>query len=95
MRIAFNLVRDHTKSLKFRFWKTVAASTVDVEDLSQYVPSRSELSGSAVAGSGESADDSGCFEEAYSPGKEASLVMRFVEEMELGGDCGSDRECRF
>ena len=26
MRIAFNLVRDHTKSQKFRFWKSAAAT---------------------------------------------------------------------
>src|ERR1700730_5347085 len=39
MRIAFNLVRDHTKSLKFRFWKRVAVSAVDVADLGHYLPS--------------------------------------------------------
>src|ERR1700732_5573234 len=39
MRIAFNLVRDHTKSQKFRFWKSAAASAIDASDVSQYLAS--------------------------------------------------------
>src|ERR1700730_3549299 len=39
MRIAFNLVRDHTKSQKFRFWKKAAASAIDASDVSHYLPS--------------------------------------------------------
>ena len=31
MRIAFNLVRDHTKSQKFRFWKNAAATAIDAQ----------------------------------------------------------------
>jgi RNA polymerase sigma-70 factor (ECF subfamily) len=34
MRIAFNLVRDHTKSQKFRFWKNAAATAIDAQDVS-------------------------------------------------------------
>ncbi len=39
MRIAFNLVRDHTKSLKFRFWKNAAATALDARDVSQHLAS--------------------------------------------------------
>jgi RNA polymerase sigma-70 factor, ECF subfamily len=39
MRIAFNLVRDHTKSQKFRLWKTAAVTAVDAHDLSQHLAS--------------------------------------------------------
>src|ERR1700687_1124634 len=39
MRIAFNLVRDHTKSQKFRFWKKAAATAVDAHDVSQHLAS--------------------------------------------------------
>src|ERR1700687_3415532 len=39
MRIAFNLVRDHTKSQKFRFWKKAAANAVDPHDVSQHLAS--------------------------------------------------------
>src|SRR5882757_4544400 len=39
MRIAFNLVRDHTKTQKFRFWKNTQTSAVDVDELSRSLPS--------------------------------------------------------
>jgi len=39
MRIAFNLVRDHTKTQKFRFWKTTQSSSIDVNELGNYLPS--------------------------------------------------------
>src|SRR6266481_1353515 len=32
MRIAFNLVRDYTKTQKFRFWKSTQSSAVDVNE---------------------------------------------------------------
>ena len=39
IRIAFNLIRDHTKSQKFRFWKKAAATAVDAHDVSQHLAS--------------------------------------------------------
>ena len=39
MRIAFNLVRAHTKRQRFRFWKSAAASAIDASDVSQYLAS--------------------------------------------------------
>ncbi|HSS99787.1 MAG TPA: RNA polymerase sigma factor [Terriglobales bacterium] len=39
MRIAFNLVRDHTKTLKFRFWKNVQTTAINVDELGHYLPS--------------------------------------------------------
>src|SRR5712692_1043531 len=39
MRIAFNLVRDHTKSQKFRFWKNAAATAIDANDVRQHLAS--------------------------------------------------------
>ncbi len=39
MKIAFNLVRDHTKTLKFRFWKNVQTTAVNVDELGHYLPS--------------------------------------------------------
>jgi len=43
MRIAFNLIRDHTKSQKFRFWKRAAASAVDAGELSLHLASQRQL----------------------------------------------------
>jgi RNA polymerase sigma-70 factor, ECF subfamily len=40
MRIALNLLRDHTRTQRFRFWKRASASAVDVSDVSEHVPNR-------------------------------------------------------
>jgi RNA polymerase sigma-70 factor (ECF subfamily) len=40
MRIALNLVRDHTRTDRFRFWKRVSKTAVDVSDISSHVPHR-------------------------------------------------------
>ena len=39
IRIALNLARDHTRTGRFRFWKHVSASAVDVDDVAASVPS--------------------------------------------------------
>lgn len=83
MRIAFNLVRDHTKSLKFRFWKTVAASAVDVEDLGHYVPSRAS-SPEAQLLAREKVQMIQVALKKLSSRQRSVFVMRFVEEMDLG-----------
>jgi len=38
MRIAVNLVRDHTRTNRFRFWKRAGANSVDVTDVAQHLP---------------------------------------------------------
>ena len=83
MRIAFNLVRDHTKSLKFRFWKKVAASSVDVEDLGQYVPGGAS-SPEAQLLAREKVQMIQVALNKLSPRQRSVFVMRFVEEMDLG-----------
>ena len=83
MRIAFNLVRDHTKSLKFRFWKTVAASAVDVEDFGHYVPSRAS-SPEAQLLAREKVQMIQVALKKLSSRQRSVFVMRFVEEMDLG-----------
>lgn len=40
MRIALNLIRDHTRTDRFRFWKRVSETAVDVADVSEHVPHR-------------------------------------------------------
>lgn len=40
MRIALNLIRDHTRTDRFRFWKRVSKTAVDVSDISSHVPHR-------------------------------------------------------
>ncbi len=40
IRIALNLARDHTRTGRFRFWKHVSNSSVDVADVAASVPHR-------------------------------------------------------
>jgi RNA polymerase sigma-70 factor, ECF subfamily len=38
MRIAVNLLRDHTRTNRFRFWKRANANAVDVFEVAQHIP---------------------------------------------------------
>jgi RNA polymerase sigma-70 factor (ECF subfamily) len=40
IRIALNLARDHTRTGRFRFWKHLSTSAVDVDDIAASVPNR-------------------------------------------------------
>src|SRR6185437_6492804 len=40
IRIALNLARDHTRTGRFRFWKHVATTAVDVDDVAASIPNR-------------------------------------------------------
>jgi RNA polymerase sigma-70 factor (ECF subfamily) len=40
IRIALNLARDHTRTGRFRFWKHLSASAIDVAEVASTVPNR-------------------------------------------------------
>lgn len=40
MRIALNLIRDHTRTGRFRFWKRASETAVDVTAISDHIPHR-------------------------------------------------------
>ncbi len=82
MRIAFNLVRDHTKSQKFRFWKTAAASAIDAGEVSQYLPNGAS-SAEAHLIARESVNTVYTVLRELSGKQRSVFLMRFVEEMEL------------
>ncbi len=82
MRIAFNLVRDHTKSQKFRFWKKAAATAVDAHDVSQYLASEAS-SAEAQLIAKERVEMVHQTLQELSDKQRSVFVMRFVEEMDL------------
>src|SRR5450432_4275444 len=82
MRIAFNLVRDHTKSQKFRFWKTAAASAVDASDVSQYLPS-GDSSPEAQLIAKEKVKLVHETLRKLSAKQRSVFLMRFIEDMDL------------
>jgi RNA polymerase sigma-70 factor (ECF subfamily) len=82
MRIAFNLVRDHTKSQKFRFWKNAAATAIDANDVSQHLASRAASAEEQLIAKEQVETVHRALQELS--GKQRSIfVMRFVEEMGL------------
>jgi RNA polymerase sigma-70 factor, ECF subfamily len=82
MRIAFNLVRDHTKSQKFRFWKSAAASAIDASEVSQYLPSGATSAEAQLIARERVRMVYEALRELS--GKQRSIfLMRFVEEMDL------------
>ena len=82
MRIAFNLIRDHTKSQKFRFWKSAAASAIDASDVSQYLAS-GERSAEAQLIARERVQMVYKALQELSGKQRSIFLMRFVEEMDL------------
>src|SRR6266478_7860505 len=82
MRIAFNLVRDHTKSQKFRFWKNAAATAIDANDVSQHLASRAASAEEQLIAKEQVETVHRALQELS--GKQRSIfLMRFIEEMEL------------
>jgi RNA polymerase sigma-70 factor, ECF subfamily len=82
IRIAFNLVRDHTKSQKFRFWKKASATAIEASDVSHYLPSGASSPEAQLIAK----ERVKMVHEALQqlPGKQRSVfLMRFVEEMDL------------
>ena len=82
MRIALNLIRDHTRTDRFRFWKRVSETAVDVSDVSEHIPHR------------ESSPEAGLIAReqlalvwdsvAHLSDRQRNIfTLRFVEELEL------------
>jgi RNA polymerase sigma-70 factor, ECF subfamily len=82
IRIAFNLVRGHTKSQKFRFWKKAAATAVDAQDVSQHLASNAS-SAEAQLIAKERVEMIHQALQELSDKQRSVFVMRFVEDMDL------------
>jgi RNA polymerase sigma-70 factor, ECF subfamily len=82
IRIALNLARDHTRTGRFRFWKNLSASAIDVDEVAASLPNREgsaesqliaqqqvKLIWETVAG--------------LSSRQRTIFLLRFLEEMEI------------
>ena len=82
MRIALNLLRDHTRTQRFRFWKRASAAAVDVSDVSEHIPNHdSSLEDRLVA-----KEQLATVWEAVaqlSQRQRTIFILRFVEELDL------------
>jgi RNA polymerase sigma-70 factor (ECF subfamily) len=82
MRIALNLIRDYTRTDRFRFWKRVSETAVDVSDISSHVPHRdSSLESRLIA----SEQMTLVWESVaqLSDRQRSVFLLRFLEELEL------------
>ncbi|HEY4378999.1 MAG TPA: sigma-70 family RNA polymerase sigma factor [Acidobacteriaceae bacterium] len=82
IRIALNLARDHTRTGRFRFWKHIAASAVDVDEVAANIPNREGSAESQLIAQEQVkliwqtvAD--------LSPRQRTIFLLRFLEEMEI------------
>jgi len=82
IRIAFNLMRDHTGTEKFRFWKRVGRQAVDVTEVGERLAGR-ERTAEAQMLTRERLTAVWDAVETLSPRQRSVFLMRFVEEMEM------------
>jgi RNA polymerase sigma-70 factor (ECF subfamily) len=87
-RIAVNLMRDHLRSRSLRFWQKTRGSSLDVMDISDWVPDgRSSPESLTVARDRVAAVWRAVG--SLSPQQRTVFVLRFVEEMELDEIAGT------
>ncbi len=81
-RIALNLVRDHTRTNRFRFWRQAASTAIDAADLAAHLPSPASSIESSLIAREQLAlvwDTVATLSER----QRTVFLLRFVEELEL------------
>jgi RNA polymerase sigma-70 factor (ECF subfamily) len=82
MRIALNLLRDHTRTNRFRFWKKAGATAVDVADVASHIPQPGTSVEARIIASEQLALIWDTVAELSSRQREIFL-LRFVEGLEI------------
>jgi RNA polymerase sigma-70 factor (ECF subfamily) len=82
MRIAVNLVRDHTRSRRFQFWKNAKQAAVDSDRTHEWLPDRS-ISPEQRASVNEQVQAVWRATENLSERQRTVFVLRFVEDMNI------------
>ncbi len=82
MRIALNLVRDHTRTNRFRFWRQVARTAVDAQEIAAFLPAQKSSSEAAMIAHQQLVQ---VWETVATLTERQRVVflLRFVEELEL------------
>lgn len=81
-RIAVNLLRSHTRTETFRFWKRAAATAIDAEDLKVSLPSTSPSAETSLLAQEQLAQLWSAVE-LLSSRQRTIFLLRFVDELEL------------
>lgn len=80
--IAANLVRDHTRTQKFRFWKNVRNTAADVTEMAHMLSTREGTVERSLMAKEQVANVQQAMEK-LSPRQRSVFLMRFMEEMDL------------
>jgi RNA polymerase sigma-70 factor (ECF subfamily) len=80
--IAVNLIRDHQRTLKFRFWKQARATAVDVTDVASFIATDSSTPEAQLIAKQQVAKLSEILEN-LSANQRKVFLMKFFEEMDL------------
>lgn len=81
-RIALNLVRDHLRSRRMRFWQKTRDSAIDLVDISDWIPDTAVSAETAVL-QRERVKEIWKAVDELSRQQRTVFLLRFVEEMEL------------
>jgi RNA polymerase sigma-70 factor (ECF subfamily) len=81
-RIAVNLMRDHLRSRSLRFWQKTRGTSLDVMDISDWVPDGRSSPESVAVARNRVAEVWRALKD-LSAHQRTVFVLRFVEEMEL------------
>jgi len=81
-RIALNLVRDHTRTHRFRFWKRISVQAVDPADIAAFLPHPDALADSRLIAA-EQVTLLWQTVSTLSPRQRTIFLLRFIEEMDL------------
>lgn len=82
MTIAVNLIRDHFRIQKIKFWRTASATAIDVHEMAS-VLARDESSAESQLIAREQVARLGQIIETLSPKQRIVFLMRFTEEMDV------------
>lgn len=80
--IAVNLIRDHQRTQKFKFWKQAKATAVDVTDVASFIASESSSPEKQLIAKQQVAKLSGIIE-TLPLNQRTVFLMKFAEEMDL------------
>jgi RNA polymerase sigma-70 factor, ECF subfamily len=81
-RIALNLVRDHLRSRRIRFWQKTRESALDLVDISDWIPDTTASAETAIL-QRERVKQVWKVVNELSRQQRTVFILRFVEEMEL------------
>jgi len=80
--IAVNLIRDHQRTQKFKFWKQAKATAVDVTDVASFIAADSSSQEQQLIAKQQVAKLSGIIE-TLSLNQRTIFLMKFSDEMDL------------